>query len=100
MPWVIYILLCDQKTYYIGLTSNIENRVKSHKSKLNIATKEFSDLRLVYQENYLTRIKAEKREMQLKKWTVAKKKALIQGNKQLLIMLSKTRSLVEGKPKS
>jgi putative endonuclease len=96
MFWNVYILLCNQKTYYIGLTSNIENRLKSHKAKFNIATKEFSDIQLVYTEQYKTRAEAEKREQQLKKWTFAKKKALVEGNKELLINLSKTRSVVEG----
>lgn len=94
--WFVYILLCDQKTYYIGLTHNIQQRIKSHKAKYNIATKEFSDLKLVYSEEYKTRYDAEKREQQLKRWTLAKKKALIEGNKDLLIKLSKTRSLGEG----
>jgi putative endonuclease len=96
MSWFVYILLCDQKTYYIGLTHDLQQRFKSHKAKQNIATKEFSDLKLIYSEQYLTRIEAEKREKQLKGWTVAKKKALIEGNKELLIKLSKTRSVVEG----
>jgi putative endonuclease len=93
MPWFVYILLCDQKTYYIGLTHNLQQRLKSHQSKANIATKEFSDLQLIYHEQYATRQEAERREKQLKGWTVAKKKALVEGNKELLIQLSKTRSL-------
>lgn len=95
MSWFVYILLCDQKTYYIGITHNLEQRLKSHKLKQNIATKEFSDLRLVYKEEHLIRHNAERRERQLKGWTFAKKKALIEGNKDLLIKLSKTRSLLK-----
>ncbi len=93
MPWAIYILLCDQKTFYIGLSSNVEKRFTSHKLKQNIATKEFSDIKLVYIEHYQTRQEAEKREKQLKGWSIAKKKALIEGKKELLIKLSITRSL-------
>lgn len=90
--WFIYILLCDKKTYYVGLTSNLKNRLKSHKAKYNLATKKFSFVELVYSEQYQTRKLAEKRESQLKGWTVAKKRALIDGDKALLIKLSKTRS--------
>ena len=93
MLWHIYILLCDQKTYYIGLTSNVQQRVQSHRLKRNLATKEFSDLKLVYTEDFETRKQAELRESQLKRWSVAKKKALISGNKDLLIKLSKARSV-------
>ncbi len=95
MLWHIYILLCDQKTYYVGLTSNLSQRLESHKLKKNLATKKFSDLRLVYSEDYETRMQAEAREIQLKKWSVAKKKALVDGNKELLIKLSKSRSVLK-----
>lgn len=93
MRWFVYILFCDKKTYYIGLTHDLEQRLKSHKSKQNIATKEFSYLELVFTEEYKTRKEAEKREQQLKRWTVAKKKALIEGNLELLKQLSKTQSV-------
>lgn len=90
MPWHIYILLCDQKTYYVGLTSNIPQRFKSHKNKENLATKKFSEVKLVYSEDFETRKEAEKREIQLKKWSSAKKKALVDGDIELLIKLSKS----------
>lgn len=93
MAWHIYILLCDQNTFYIGLSSNIEKRFNSHKSKRNIATKEYSEIELVYSELYLTRREAEQRERQLKGWPIVKKKALIEGNKELLIKLSKSQNL-------
>lgn len=96
MPWHIYILLCDQKTYYIGLSSNVLLRFESHQLKKNPATKRFSELKLVYVEDFKTRKQAENREKQLKRWSVAKKKALIDGDKPLLIKLSKSRSVVEG----
>lgn len=98
MSWFVYILLCDHKTYYIGITHDLQQRFKSHKAKQNIATKEFFDLRLIYSENYTTRIEAEKREKQLIGWTAAKKKALITGDKEVLIKLSKARNLSKDKP--
>ena len=88
--WYVYILLCDQKTYYIGLTSDVNKRLKSHKAKQNIATKEFSEIEVVYAEKYITRKEAERREIQIKKWSRAKKKALIEGNLELLKKLSKS----------
>lgn len=94
MPWHIYILLCDQKTYYVGLTSDLSQRFESHKNKENLATKKFSDVKLAYSEDFETRKEAEKREIQLKKWSSAKKKALINGDKALLIKLSKSRSVL------
>jgi putative endonuclease len=88
--WTVYILLCDNIFYYIGLTSNIDNRLISHKSKHNLATKEYLKVKLLYKEVCFTRNEAEKREKQLKGWTRAKKKALIDGNIELLKQLSKS----------
>jgi len=99
MSWYIYILLCDNKTYYIGLTSNVEKRLFSHKSGRNIATKRYSEIILIYQENYLTRKDAEARARQLKGWSRAKKESLIDLNKNLLKSLSKTRSLLKSERK-
>jgi len=96
MPWFVYILFCDQKTYYVGLSHDVKARVFSHQKRLNKATKEFSDIRLVHKEEYGTRIEAETRERQLKGWSVAKKKALIENNIKLLKRLSKNREHVEG----
>ena len=95
MSWFIYILLCDQKTYYIGITNNLSHRLQTHKRRENIGTAEFSEIELVYTEKYLTRKAVEKREKQLKGWTFAKKRALIDGNMILLKQLSKAHGHVE-----
>ena len=87
--WYVYILLCDQKTYYVGQTDDIDRRLAQHKHKESFFTKKFSDLQLVYTEQLSSRSSAERREVQLKKWSVAKKKALIAGDKMKLVKLSK-----------
>jgi len=56
------MLLCDQKTFYLGISDNLKNRLSQHKSKLSISTKKFFDLRLVYAEQYATKYEAAKRE--------------------------------------
>jgi len=89
MAWFVYILFCDQKTFYVGITDNLERRLLQHKRKESFFTKKFSEIELVYRESYNTRKVAELREQQLKRWSVAKKKALIDGNKELLKKLSK-----------
>jgi putative endonuclease len=75
LVWKTYILFCNQKTFYVGITSNIEQRLNSHKEKRNLATKEFSDLKLVYTEEFQNRKEAERREKQLKGWSFAKKES-------------------------
>ena len=96
MPWVIYILLCNQKTFYIGLTNNLDQRLVQHKRGYSLYTKKFSEIKLVYKEYFVKKLYAELREKQLKGWSIAKKKALIKGNKSLLIKLSKSSEFGEG----
>ena len=77
--WYVYLLLCDQKTFYIGITNNLRNRIIQHKSKLTTSTVEFSDINLVYCEEYLDKHQAAIREKQLKGWSRAKKQMLLDG---------------------
>lgn len=81
------MLRTSSNTLYIGQTNNLEQRIKEHKSKISKSAKYiryFSSFTLVYSEVYPTRAEAMKREWQLKKWTKAKKEALIGGNLELL----------------
>lgn len=73
------MLLCDQKTFYIGITFDIQKRLKEHESKESFFTKKFSDVELVYVEKYQSKSEAAIRERQLKGWSHAKKQLLIEG---------------------
>jgi putative endonuclease len=88
-PWFVYILLCGQKTFYIGIAENVDERFHEHIRGYSPYTKKFSNFELVYQEEHPSRLMAEKRESQLKGWSVAKKKALVMGDKIRLRKLSK-----------
>lgn len=77
--WYVYLLLCDQKTFYIGITNNLTNRIKRHKDKNSFFTKKFSDIRLAYCEKYKTKKEAILREGQIKGWSRVKKQMLIDG---------------------
>lgn len=78
--WYIYLLLCDQKTFYTGITDNLQNRIICHRKKKSLYTKKFSDIQLVYCEKYSTKHEAVFREKQVKGWSVAKKQMLIDGS--------------------
>lgn len=72
---------------YIGQTNNLEKRVKEHCKYLEKAskfTKKHENFKLVYKEEFLTKLDSMRREKQLKGWTRAKKEALISGNLELL----------------
>lgn len=77
--WYVYLLFCDQKTFYVGITDNIKKRLIAHRDKESFFTKKFSDLKLLYCEKYQNKYLAANREKQLKGWSVAKKQMLIEG---------------------
>ena len=77
--WYVYLLLCDQKTFYVGITNDLKNRITQHKTKQSFFTKKFSDIKLVYCEKYSTDHQAALREKQIKGWSRTKKQMLING---------------------
>lgn len=81
----LYILRDTNNQLYIGHTNNLKRRAKEHANKYgSLYTKGLSDPVIVYSEVFQTRSEAAARERQLKKWTQAKKEALICGDKDLL----------------
>lgn len=84
-----YILRCSDNSLYCGQTNNLEKRIREHNfSSVKGAkyTRVRKPVNLVYSEKCLTLQEAMKREWQIKKWTKAKKEALIRGD---LITLKK-----------
>jgi predicted GIY-YIG superfamily endonuclease len=85
--YTLYILRFSDNSLYIGQTNNLEQRIKDHLSKADRSSKfskDHGEFKLVYQENYDSRLGSMRREKQLKGWTRAKKEALISGDKELL----------------
>jgi len=79
----VYILRTSSNTLYTGQTNNLEKRLGQHQDKSSKAAKYvryFDSVELVYSEKYATRKEAMQREIQLKRWTKAKKEALVKGN--------------------
>ena len=78
----VYILRTSKNTLYIGQTNNLERRIKEHQNKSTRSAKYvryFDFVKLVYSEEYVTRKEAMQREIQIKKWSKAKKEELIAG---------------------
>jgi len=87
MSYFVYILRTSSNTLYIGQTNNLEKRLKEHKSKSSKSAKYiryFLSFDLVYKEKHPTRKKAMQREIQLKKWSRAKKEMLIKRDLRFL----------------
>jgi len=90
--WFVYILLCADGSYYIGHTSDIERRAATHNAGQGaVHTAARLPVQLVYSERFPTEADAMARETQLKRWSRAKKEALIRGDSDKLRNLSQSR---------
>lgn len=86
----VYILKNKDNTFYVGQTYNLARRVNDRSVRQGAKfTKDTKDLQLVYSEEYTSRAEAMKREKQLKKWSKSKRLALIAGDIEKLVLLSK-----------
>ena len=69
MPFIVYIIYSSLKNkFYIGFTSNLEERIIRHNQKSKGFTGNASDLKIVYTESYTTKSEAISREKQIKSW--------------------------------
>lgn len=81
MPAWFYVLRLKSGNLYIGSTCNLQNRLNEHLRKhACMTTKIDSMIKLVYSEEFQDISSARKRESQVKKWTRAKKEALVSCN--------------------
>jgi len=77
MPFV-YILRCNDGSYYVGKTNDIRVRLDEHQAGVAANfTAGRRPVEMVYAEDHPTVKQAAKRELQLKRWSRAKKEALI-----------------------
>ena len=90
----VYILRCSDGSYYVGLTQDVDQRVRVHSSGHGPTfTACRLPVELVFHESLATLDEATRRERQLKGWSRANKEALIAGDKQRLKDLSSSRQL-------
>ncbi|MPM43244.1 hypothetical protein SDC9_89917 [bioreactor metagenome] len=87
----VYILTCSDGSFYTGVTNDVESRFIQHSTGLNQNSYTYSrrPLILSWVSDQMDPDSAIELEKQIKKWTRAKKKALIDGNYDSLIVLSK-----------
>ena len=87
----VYILKCSDDSYYTGVTSNLEKRIIEHKSGKYIDNYTYKrrPLDLVFYAEFTDVSLAIQSEKQIKKWSRAKKEALINNEYDELPNLSK-----------
>ena len=68
MPYCVYVILCEDGSFYTGCTKNLDSRVRLHKcGKGARYTRTHKPKKLVYVEEFKTRGEAMKRELRIKK---------------------------------
>jgi len=77
----VYILSnVSNKVLYIGVTSDLEHRIRQHKEKqIKCFTQKYNVTKLVYYEEYNNMMDAIVREKQMKVWKRQWKENLIKG---------------------
>ena len=72
--WIVYVIQCEDKSFYTGITTDIQRRFTEHlKRKGGRYTRSHRPEKVIYTENRLNRSEALKREDQIKGWSREKK---------------------------
>ena len=89
----LYVLRCADGSYYTGSTNNLPLRLAEHQAgEWSAYTRCRLPVELVYSQEFPSEHEAFLRERQVKGWSRAKKEALIRGDFEALIKLSKSHS--------
>jgi putative endonuclease len=91
--YFVYIASCSDGTLYVGSTSDVVERERVHNEGRGAKyTAGRRPVRVVYSEIHESRSAAQKREAQLKRWTRAKKQALVDADRRRLHSLARRRT--------
>jgi len=80
--WYVYLLECKDKTYYCGITKNIQGRINQHNAGLGAKyTRGRKPVKLICNSELMTKTNALKLEYKVKHVNKKFKKELIKENK-------------------
>ena len=89
----LYILKCADGSYYTGSTNNLPLRLAHHQAgEGGTYTSGRLPVEVVYSQDFSSEHQAFVRERQVKGWSHAKKAALVRGDYEALVELSRSRS--------
>ena len=95
----VYILRCADDSLYVGWTEDIDSRLAMHDEGRGVTyTARRRPVTVVFVESHETNESARVRERQLKRWTSAKKEALIRGDVSTLERLAISHASPRFKP--
>jgi putative endonuclease len=88
--YFVYILLCNDNSYYTGITNDLERRLYEHDNGISPGsyTNKRRPVKLVFHERFPDPTRAIAFEKQVKGWNRVKKEALINRDWHLLPELS------------
>jgi predicted GIY-YIG superfamily endonuclease len=77
-PWYCYMLRCGDGSLYVGITNDLEDRLREHnRGKDSVYTAKRRPVTLVWSEPHPTKRAARRREMEIKGWSRRKKAGLL-----------------------
>jgi predicted GIY-YIG superfamily endonuclease len=92
MTFWAYMLHCRGGYFYVGHTDNLERRVAEHEVGVIIGfTSDHFPVKLVWSEEFVSRIEALEAEKRIKGWSRAKKMALLRGDWAKISTLAKSK---------
>jgi len=99
--YFVYILKCSDNSYYTGITNNLERRIAEHKGGFNKECYTYNrrPINLEFYQDFTDVLQAIYFEKRIKGWTRAKKKALIEGDWDMLQILAECRNATHFKYK-
>ncbi|MGP8214783.1 MAG: GIY-YIG nuclease family protein [Bacteroidia bacterium] len=84
--WYTYIIECSDKTFYVGTTNNIEERITKHNTGKGAKyTKGRAPVKVLYTRSFDSRSEACKHEYELKQYSRKEKLDLIKEYKLLYL---------------
>jgi predicted GIY-YIG superfamily endonuclease len=93
MTFWAYMLHCRGGYFYTGHTDNLERRVAEHEAGVIIGfTSDHLPVKLVWSEEFVSRIEALEAEKRIKGWSRAKKMALLRGDWAKISTLAKSKN--------
>jgi putative endonuclease len=97
----VYMLLCVDQTFYVGVTNDLERRVAQHEYGNDPESYTFSrrPVRLVHSSDFQSVLDAIDWEKRLKKWSHAKKAALVQNDFSRVHKLAKCKNATAATPR-
>ena len=89
--YFVYILLCNDNSYYTGITNDLDRRLYEHENGFDPKSYTYKrrPVKLVFHEMFAEVVQAIAFEKQVKGWSRTKKEAIIKGDWHLLPELSK-----------